>query len=1152
MKKNLLRLPYVLKQSKLTRSVYIMKLSVFFMFILVFQLHAGNVNSQEAQVTLRKSTLSLKELISEVEKQTDYLFVYTDNDIDLAQQVKFNGKKASVKQILAEALKNKQLAYSFSNNYISLRHAPVKQEAIAKEPAAVVQQKVTVTGVVKDTDGAAIPGANIVVKGMMGTVTDTNGKFSLQVPVGAVVEVTYIGYVSKEFKITNQRHLNIVLEEDTQALEAVVVVGYTTQKKADLTGAVSSVKVESLNDMAVTGINNALQGRMSGVTVLPSSGAPGATTSVRIRGMGTFGNNEPLYVIDGMPAESMNDINPSDIERIDVLKDAASAAIYGSRAANGVVIIQTKKGKSGKVNIAFNTYHGVATPQKKLQLLTAKQRNLIHLEAYQNAIDDGSLTIMPGAIDPRDYYYSDYAQTTRTNWQDEVFTDAYQGNYDLSVSGGSEKMKYNIMGSHLTQDGIVKKSGYNRTTFRVNTEIEIIKGLTLAENLLISHSNRKTVPDMGYFSGAISSALLFDPAVPVYTEDGKYSGVGALAADLRNPVAIVDRADNKTIRDRIFGNVYLQYNFLKYFTIKTDFGYDWSKYAEKVFSPKFIEAGGISDTNLLTETNTGTTRWMNTSSLKFEKQMNRHRLMALAGYSFEEYNAEATSVRGSGFISEDPSQRYMSAATKIVWGQGVREEWALLSYFGRLDYSWADRYLLSVNFRSDGSSKFASNNRWGYFPSVSAGWRISEEPFFAPLKDVISNLKIRGSWGKLGNQNIYSNYPTKVIVANTTDSDGYNVVFGKGGSNVSLGRYESTMANPDLKWEVTTQADLGLDISFFGKLDLGLDFYNKESSDVLIRVPIPSLAGVSNPWRNVAKVRNRGFDASVAYNTNIQNFKLNVFGNIAVVRNKVLALGNGSNSMFTSSYRSVSISRTTVGEPIAHFYGYKTDGIFRTQQEVDSYVNSKGKKIQPYAQVGDMKFVDYNNDGEINDKDKTNLGNGFPDFTYGFGADLGYKGFDLNFFFQGVAGYDIMNGMTFEGMFVDPRYNQFADIMNRFHPVNNPEGTGPRVVVRDLNKNGNYQPSDYYISKGDYLRLKSLTLGYTIDKKLTRKVGLEKIRLYFTGQNLFTITKYKGYDPDLGDTSATEMNHYGVTELGVDRGQFPQPRTFIFGANINF
>lgn len=937
----------------------------------------------------------------------------------------------------------------------------------------------------------------------------------------------------------------------SSSLNDLIVVGYTVQKKADLTGAVSSVKLNDLRDLSVTGINSALQGRIPGVTVLPSSGAPGATTSIRIRGMGTFGNNEPLYILDGIPVENINDINPTDIESINILKDAASAAIYGSRAANGVVIIETKKGKNGKPMVSFNTYHGVAMPQKFIKLLTAKQRNMIHLEAYQNAVNDG-MSLLPGKNDPRNYYYSDYAQMTRTNWQDEVFTKAYQSNYDLSVAGGGNKIKYNISGSHLNQNGILRKSSFERTTFRINTQINLNEYLSTGENLMIVHSRQNIVPDMGYFDGAVTSALLFDPSVPVYTDDGSYSGVGALAADLRNPVAIINRADHKKIRNHIFGDFYLKYSLWKSLTLKTDFGYDWSNWEEKEFNPKFLEAGGKSDVNQLTQQNWTSTRWMNTTTFKFEKDFDFHHIMVMAGYSFEEYNMEYTNTRGSGFISEEPSQRYMSAATNIVWAQGGREQWALLSLFGRIDYSFAKRYLMSVSFRSDGSSKFIRNNRWGYFPSLSAGWRISEEKFFIPLKSAINNLKIRGSWGKLGNQNIYSNYPTKTIIANTTDNDGYNVVFGKN-ETVKTGRYEATIANHNLRWEVTTQTDIGLDLSFFNRLDISFDIYNKESKNVLIQVPVTSLAGVSiDPWQNAAKVRNKGYDFNIAYHTYLEDFQFTVFGNLSHVNNEVLELGNGKNALFTSSYRGTNITRTIVGEPIAHFYGYKTDGIFKSQDAIDNYTNRQGTKIQPDAHLGDLKFVDINGDGIIDDLDKTNIGNGFPRFTYGFGADLLYKGFDMNFFFQGVSGYNILNAMTFEGMFVDVRYNQFAAILDRYHPVNNPHGNLPRVIIGDRDANNNRKPSDYYINNGDYLRLKSITIGYTLKRKWIHKLGLEKFRIYMTAQNLFTITQYKGYDPDLGDTYASETNHYGVTEVGVDRGQFPQPRTFILGANINF
>lgn len=1016
------------------------------------------------------------------------------------------------------------------------------------------QSEITVKGVVTDaSSGEALIGVSVVVKNTtIGASTDLDGAYTIKVPEDAILVFSYVGFITHEIKVNGKTTIDVKLKEDARSLEEVVVVGYTTQKKADLTGAVASVKMSNLNDMSTSSINSALQGRMSGVTVLQSSGAPGSGTSIRVRGMGTFGNNDPLYIIDGMPADNMNDVNPSDIERIDVLKDAASAAIYGSRAANGVVIIQTKKGlEGGKINVAFNTYHGVATPQRKLDVLNAADRNMIHLEAYDN-------DLATGAIKQEDYdkgtayYRTADSGISRTNWQDEVFSNsAYQSNYDLSISGGSKTAKYNVMAGNLNQNGILKETNFNRTTFRVNTEFDIVKNLKFGENLMITHSKQSIVPDMEA-SGAIISALRFDPAVAVYdpTSSSGFSGSGPLGTDLQNPVAIYERADRKRTRDRIFGNVYAQYTFLDNFTLKTDFGYDRSQWQDKWFVSRVPEPGRASNSNELTLRDWTSVRWLNTTTLKYDKTIGQHQLMVLGGHSYEQYNMNYTNSRGTGFISEDPSQRYLSAATTIAWMQGGREEWALDSYFGRLDYSFGGKYLFSASFRADGSSKFEKGNRWGYFPSLSAGWRISEESFFSGLKESIENLKLRASWGKLGNQNIFSNYPTKLIINNTTDDDGYNVVFGQG-ETATIGRYEATIANPDLKWEVTTQTDFGFDISFLGKFDFGFDYYEKKSKDVLIQITAPSLAGiVSDPWYNAAEVRNRGYDANLSFNTNIKEFKINSYANIGSVKNEVLSMGARTIPIYNSSYRSTNITRTIAGEPISHFYGYKTAGIFKSQSEIDSYVNEKGEKLQKNAAPGDIKFVDVNGDGVIDGNDRTNIGSGFPDFTYGFGTDIEYRGFDLSIFFQGVAGYDIFNALKYEGMFVESRYNQFDRIKDRFHATENPNGTLPRVTIKD--PNGNRNISDYYVDKGDYLKLKTLTLGYTFDHKILSKLKLQKLRVYGTVQNLFTITKYKGFDPDLGETYANDLDTFGVTEIGVDRGQFPQPRTFIFGVNVNF
>ncbi|PXV65035.1 TonB-linked SusC/RagA family outer membrane protein [Dysgonomonas alginatilytica] len=1103
---------------------------------------------QNISISLNKPQTTVRDVLNEIEKKTDYSFVYNDRLVDANKIVSVKATDKPVSDILDEVFEDSNISYTIVDNQIVL-------SAGTKEVQQ--DQKRIVKGTLKDSEGAELPGVSVIVKGKTtGTVSDLDGNFSIEVPENATLIFSYIGYLPQEVKVGGKSDINVVLREDNKSLDEVIVVGYTTQKKADLTGAVSSVKMSNLEDMANVDISSALQGRMSGVTVLQGSGAPGSGTSVRIRGMGTFGNNDPLYVIDGMPADNMNDLNPSDIERIDVLKDAASAAIYGSRAANGVVIISTKKGsKSDKVNVTFNTFQGFSAPQHKIDVLNAQQRNMIHLEAYANdfnSIANPTQDQINAYNKNIAYYSTPFAQETRTNWQDEVFTNsAYQGNYDLSVAGGSDKIKYNIMGGHLTQDGILKGTSFKRTTFRVNTETDITKKLKFGENLMITHSKQNIVPDMSASSGAIISALRADPSVPVYDENANLSGSGPLGADIQNPVGIIQRADRVRTRDRIFGNVYAQYSIIDNLVLKTDFGYDWSKWQDKWFTARVPEAGRASNSNELTQRDWQSTRWINTTTLKYDKTIDKHKFMILGGYAYEEFDVNYTNARGTGFISEEPSQRYLSAATNIAWMQGEREQWALQSYFARLDYSFADRYLLSLNFRADGSSKFAKNNRWGYFPSVSGGWRISEEQFFEPLKaSAIQNLKVRASWGKLGNQDINDFYPTKVAIQNTTDDDGYNVVFGQN-ETATIGRYEASMANPNIKWEVTTQTNLGLDVTFLNHFDFTFDYYNKNTTDVLIQVPVPSLAGVtSNPWLNAAEVQNKGIDLNLSYNTKINDLQINTYGNFSTVKNKVRSMGTGNSALFTSAYRGTNISRTFAGQPIAHFYGYKTAGIFRSEDEIKNYKNSTGALYQPNAKPGDIKFVDVNGDDQIDGNDRTNIGSGFPKFTYGLGTDLAYKGFDLSLFFQGVAGYSIFNALKYEGMFVNARYNQYTEIMDRFHEVNNPNGSLARVTLED--KNSNKRMSDYYVDKGDYLRLKVLTLGYTLNKETTRKIGIQNVRLYVTVQNLFTITGYKGYDPDLGNAYVNEIEPNGPSEVGVDRGQFPQTKSFIMGLNINF
>lgn len=1091
------------------------------------------------EITAQKLTLDLKnspvdEVFSSIKKQTGYSVWYKTGTIDPGVRVNVSASNSSIEDVMSQILKDKSLTYTINGKQISI----TKKGDAASAPKSNKTKKIT--GTIADKSGEPIIGANVVVKGTTnGTITDFDGNYTLEVPEDATLLVSYIGYTDVAQSVAGKSALNIVMNEDTKNLDEIVVVGYTTQRKADLSGAVSSVKIDDVKNMMVTGINHAMQGKMSGVTVMQNGGAPGASASVRIRGLGTIGDNNPLYVIDGVPADNMNDINPADIERIDVLKDAASSAIYGSRAANGVVIIQTRKGKEGeKTNVSFSTSQGFQQRMKTLDVMDAQQRNLIHSEAYTN---DGKKV--------PDYYGSPYAQTTRTNWQDEIFQNAYMANYDLGVSGGSKLAKYSIMLGHLNNDGIIKRSGYNRTTLRVNTDIKVSPTITIGENLMLTRSNQDKVDTRGA-SGALSTALQYQPDIPVYDENGNLSGSGALGADLQNPMGIINRSDRREKRDRVFGNLYAQWEIIKGLSLKTDFGYDYTNWYDKWFQEAVTESGRATDDNALEEYKKNSVRWLNTTTLKYDATFKTSKLMALIGTSYESFDIQKSKARGVDFLSQDPSQRYMSSAGRIQYLTGDRAEWALQSYFARIDYSLMDRYIFSANVRMDGSSKFAKNNRWGVFPSFSGAWRISEEKFFQPVLPYVENLKLRASWGQLGNQNIYDYYPTYSIYENTIESDGYDPVFGKDEA-INPGRHEANIPNKDIKWESTTQTNIGIDVNFLKNFELVFDYFNKETSHVLVEVPVPSLAGVSqNPYANAARVRNRGWEMNLNYSNKAGDFTYTVYGNLSSIKNEVLSLGGGKSAIYHSSYRGDNITRTAEGMPMAHFYGYKTDGIFKTDEEAAAYVNQDGKPYQSKAKAGDLKFMDINGDGKIDGNDRTNIGDGFPDLTYGFGANLGYKGLDFSFMFQGVAGYDIYNALKWEGNFVKPEYNQFASIMDRFHPTNNPNGSVPRATIDD--PNSNKRASDYYVEKGDYLRLKNITVGYTFKGDWMKKAKIQSLRVYGTAQNLFTITKYSGLDPELGETYADNVDAFGVSEIAVDRGQFPQARSFIFGVNVNF
>ncbi|MDO5572147.1 MAG: TonB-dependent receptor [Bacteroidales bacterium] len=1116
-------------ENQISKCAYFFKLIIIFFCISIINTRAVSF-AQTGTVTINRKNAALEDIMHSFEEATNYTFLYNVNIINLNFFKTVAIEDQTPIQALNIIFSDIPISYNIINNQVIL---------FPEENAKGSEKPFEVNGQVKDESGQPLAGVNIITSdNLFHSVSDLNGNFIINKYSGTSILFSYIGFTKTRIYIKHPASIDVVMKVSEHNLDEIVVVGYSIQKKSDLTGAVSSIKVESVNNSVFQNINQALQGRMTGVTVYSNGGAAGTPSSLRIRGLGTIGNNEPLYIVDGIPVNDISNLSVNAIEGIDVLKDAASSAIYGSRAANGVVIIRTKKGAiSDKVKVSFNARNGVQSPTNIIKTLNSEQRNLIHSEAYVNSEKQIS-----------DYYFLSESSITKTDWMKEIFkNDEFFSDYDLSLSGGSSQARYNLMFEYLDNNGIIENSSYVRTNFQLNTEITLTNKLLVGENMLFSNSNKSNVPDVGVY-GIISSAMKFQPDIAIYDDNGNFSGSGELGADISNPISLIKRADeNKKIK-RLLTNVFLKYQILENLKFNLDFGYDWTVGQLKTFVCKVPESGRPSSTNELKQRNSEETRWIYSNTLTYTKKKYDNSFFALFGLSFENNINNNSYQRASGFLSEDKSSRYFGAATSIDELTSNKEIWKLLSSFGRIDLNFKNRYLFSANIRIDGSSRFAKNNRWGVFPSFSGAWKISEEDFFKHLKSLVPNFKIRASYGKLGNQNIFDNFPTYPKISNTTDNDGYHPIFGKE-ENIGLGRYESNIANKDIKWEVITQFDAGADLNFLKNIDISFDWFNKITSNVLFQIPLTSLPGVSSlPWVNSGKILNSGTEFSLGLKDSFGKFEYNIHADASFIRNKVLSLGVGE-AIYSSQYLTTNIIRTIENEPIAHFFGYKTDGLFNSQKEIDCYVNKNGVKLQPNAVPGDLKFIDIDNDGKIDGNDRTNIGDGFPDFSYGFNSSLLYKGIDFSFFFQGVLGVQVFNTLKHNGLFVNPMYNQYKEILNRWTP-DNKDTYIPRVSVDD--KNGNTRMSDFFVDNANYLRLKDLTLGYSFKKFTVSNLKFEKCRIYVTAQNLFTITKYSGCDPEVGESDIEDLEYYQVSNLGVDRGQCPQSKSFLFGLNIVF
>lgn len=1094
-----------------------MRISTFLLMVCVFCSYAGNAHSQNAKVSIRMNNVKLDKILNEIENQTDYLFIY-NNQVDINKITSVKVKNEAVAQVLDKILSGTGINYELEGTHIILTTEAIKD-------LHAQQQAKTVTGTVTDVSGEPIIGANIRIKGTTtGTITDIDGNFSIEAEPQSVIEVSYIGYLTQETVINNQKSIRFLLKEDTKTLDEVVVIGYGVQKKADLTGSVANINTEKLNTQSNANIGQALQGKIAGVDIVSQGGAPGSGTRIMVRGIGTLNNASPLYIVDGMYMNSIDHINPNDIASIDVLKDASSAAIYGSRAANGVIIVTTKEGSNteGKPIIDLSVNLGISTASKFLDMLDAKGWAEVTTIARQ-AIGKPALDMA-----------TDLANKPDNDWQDIMFRPALMQNYNLSVKGGGKYSTYYTGLGYFNQDGIVKGTNYQR--YNIQSKNDYKRGIFSAgTNLIISFSHDKPL-HQELRGGMIGTILQSVPTLEKYddTREGGYGGTYGDVVNIPHPLAIIDDniMDRYNENVKIFANLYAQIELFKGLKYKLNLTPDFSFERYKNYLNKYDFGLATNSITQLTERQRRRRNILVENLLTFDRTFGEHKISALAGYTYQDSRFRHIQAYGEGLPQ---GLEEIDAATTNRSNEGNSWRSVLTSILGRVFYSYQNKYLFTATIRRDGSSKFGKNNRYGYFPSFSLGWNVAEEKFMENVH-WLDQLKLRGGYGVLGNQEI-DNYQYS-----STITTGINYPDGNGG--LLQGAFPKNFANPDIKWEETAMTNVGIDfMAFNNRLSLTADYYVKNTKDILLTVPIPiSSGGANDPIRNAGKIRNNGFEFNLGWmdqpNPDI-SYGINLIGSFN--KNKVIAMGSESGSIKGgSTNQNITTSETKAGYPIGGYWLISTAGYFNSQEEVDAYAKD-GKKIQPAAEPGDIKFVDANNDGVINDDDRVFQGSPFPDFTFALNGNMRYKNFDLSIGLQGVLGNKIYNATRQTLGDVTKGSNFLASCLDYWTPENK-NASHPRLTWDDPNRNTRAE-SDRYLENGSYLRLRSVQLGYTFPQTWF-KGAIQHARVYINAENLFTITSYSGYSPDVNADNANYR--------GFDNFIYPTNRTFMLGLNVTF
>ncbi|MDO7848536.1 SusC/RagA family TonB-linked outer membrane protein [Hymenobacter sp. M29] len=1108
---------------------------------------AAGASQSPQSAPAQPASQSLKSVLEELKATHGIQFFYSDQLVEGKSLPAARPTFSTWQEELQYVLTQSQLRYEkvADNTYVisPVPAAPAQPQAVSG-PVVTAAAPIPVSGRVTQANGEGLPGVTVVVKGSTtGTSTDINGNFTLTAPEGSTLVFSFVGFTTQEVAAT-AAPLAVVLRGDTQALNEVVVVGYGTQRREDVTGAIASVTEQEIKTQPVTGLDQAMQGRAAGVQVSQNSGAPGGGVSIRVRGVGTVGNAEPLYVVDGVPFYSdgdgqngnyLNLINPSDIASIDILKDASATAIYGSRGANGVVIITTKRGKSGRSNIGFDTYYGVQQVAHKVNLLNASQFAQLSNELLANGGQQVNSVASAGSAATTPDYSNPAALGQGTDWLKEIFRTAPIQNYNLNVNGGSEKTQFSLSGGFFQQDGTIIGSNFKRYSLRLNLDHQLNSRIKIGTSTGLSRTESRIVTtDEDTQSGLVFLAQTQLPTLPVY-RTGTFAGpVGRIqfVGDRSNPVGRAMTLDNHLYRNRLLSSTYAEVEIIKGLRFRTNLGLDASFRENSFFEPSYTWGSIVHPTASLGQGQARELVWLTENTLTYNRTFGEnHALTVLVGQSAQ--NSQNRYLGGSDNAYPYNTLQALSSGSGTYSATSGEFGWSLVSYIGRVNYSFADKYLFTGTVRTDGSSRFGPENKYGVFPSGSVAWRVNQESF---LKDVsqVSDLKLRASYGITGNQNI-GLYEYATLLSGTQRY--------VQGNSIVPGVVPTSLPNPAVQWEPNKQLDFGLDLGLLdNRLVFTADIYDRLTTKMLLSPPVtPSSGYLGAATVNAGQVRNQGLELALNTRNFTGAFTWNTNFNISFTRNKVLELIN-DRPIISGGILTQSVTRTAVGQPIGAFFGYVTDGIFQTGDEVRTHATQ-----QPGTAAGDIRYKDLNNDGVINDQDRAYIGSPIPKFTAGLTNTFAYKGFDLSVFLYAVYGNKIFNANRIFTEAMSGAANQTTETLNRWKSAAEPgDGVTPRAVFGDPNINA--RVSDRYIEDGSFLRIKNVSLGYTLPAKWlgTTNVHAQSLRLYATAQNLVTFTKYKGFDPEIGSFGQSSLS------TGIDNGAYPVSRVLTLGLNVGF